>query len=117
MTDPAAEPQDTRFTSRLRAASPFAFAIFSGLAAFSAYFAMYAFRRPFAAATFDHVIGWHFLFDYKIALIIAQLVGYASSKIIGVKLISELGHAHRAAMIIGLIALSWIALVFFAIAP
>ena len=107
----------SRFTVQLRSASPFAFALFSGLAAFSAYFAMYAFRRPFAAATFDHVAGWHFVLDYKIALIIAQLIGYASSKIIGVKFIAELGHAHRAAMIVGLITLSWIALVLFAIVP
>ena len=32
----------------------------SGLAGFSAYFAMYAFRKPFTAATFDapHLIVW-----------------------------------------------------------
>lgn len=117
MNGPAGEREGQRYTTRLRASSPFAFALLAGLAAFSAYFAMYAFRRPFAAATFDHVAGWHFLVDYKIALIIAQLVGYASSKIIGVKLISELGHSHRAAMIIVLITLSWIALVLFAIVP
>ena len=103
--------------ARLHVASPLFFALFSGLAAFSAYFAMYAFRRPFAAATYDHVAGWHFLLDYKIALIIAQLIGYALSKIIGVKLISELGHGRRAITIVGLIALSWIALVLFAIFP
>lgn len=115
--EPAAVHLGSRFTTRLRRASPFAFSLFSGLAAFGAYFAMYAFRRPFAAATFDHVQGWHFLLDYKIALIIAQLVGYAASKIIGVKFISELGHAHRAAMIVGLIGLSWVALLLFAIVP
>lgn len=105
------------FAARLRDSSPLAFAFFSGLAAFSAYFAMYAFRRPFAAATFDHVPGWHFLLDYKIALIIAQLIGYALSKIIGVKLIAELGHARRATMILGLIGASWLALILFAIVP
>lgn len=108
---------DGRLKARLRNASPFGFALFSGLAAFSAYFAMYAFRRPFAAATFEHVAGWHFLFDYKIALIIAQLIGYAASKIIGVKLIAELSHERRAMAIIGLIALSWVALVGFALVP
>lgn len=106
-----------RLTRRLQVTSPLPFALFSGLAAFSAYFAMYAFRRPFAAATYDHVAGWHFLLDYKIALIIAQLIGYALSKIVGVKFISELGHARRAITIVGLITLSWIALLLFAIIP
>lgn len=108
---------DGRLKARLRSASPIGFALFSGLAAFSAYFAVYAFRRPFAAATFGHVAGWHYLFDYKIALIIAQLVGYALSKIIGVKLIAELSHKRRASAIIGLIALSWVALIGFALVP
>ena len=102
---------------RLDRAHPVIFCAFAGLASFSTYFAMYAFRRPFAAATFAHVGGWHFAVDYKTALIIAQVVGYALSKIMGVKLISELGHRHRAASIIGLIGIAWLALVLFALTP
>jgi hypothetical protein len=64
-----------------------------------------------------HVPGWHFAFDYKIALIIAQVVGYALSKFIGVKVISEIHPRHRAAAIIGLIGLAWLALVAFAVVP
>lgn len=105
------------FATRLDRAHPAIFCTFAGLASFSAYFAMYAFRRPFAAATFAHVAGWHFAVDYKTALIVAQVIGYALSKIMGVKLISELGHGHRAASIIGLIALAWLALVLFALTP
>ncbi|QNQ10360.1 DUF5690 family protein [Sphingomonas alpina] len=106
-----------RVADRLQRAHSVFFCLFAGAASFSAYFAMYAYRKPFAAATFEHVAGWHFILDYKIALIIAQVVGYALSKIIGVKLISEMGQAHRGAAIIGLIALSWFALVLFAILP
>jgi hypothetical protein len=102
---------------RLDRAHPVIFCTFAGLASFSTYFAMYAFRRPFAAATFEHTAGWHFPVDYKTALIIAQVIGYALSKIMGVKLISELGHRHRAASIIGLITLSWLALELFALTP
>lgn len=105
------------FSQRLERAHPALFCSFAGLAAFSAYFAMYAFRKPFAAATFDDVAGWQFLLDYKIALIVAQVLGYAVSKVIGVKLISEMGQAHRGASIVALIALSWIALVLFALLP
>ncbi|MGH6613608.1 DUF5690 family protein [Sphingomonas sp.] len=106
-----------RLADRLQRAHSVFFCLFAGAASFSAYFAMYAFRKPFAAATFEHVAGWHFILDYKIALIIAQVLGYALSKIIGVKLISEMGQAHRGAAIIGLIALSWFALLLFAILP
>ena len=102
---------------RLDRAHPAVLCVFAGLASFSTYFAMYAFRRPFAAATFAHVSGWHFPVDYKTALIIAQVFGYALSKILGVKLISELGPRYRATSIISLIGLSWLALVLFAVTP
>jgi Family of unknown function (DUF5690) len=102
---------------RLEQAQPALFCAYAGLATFSAYFAMYAFRKPFTAATFEAVDGWTFAIDYKIALIIAQIFGYGLSKVIGIKLISELDHSRRSAAIIGLIALSWGALVLFAVIP
>ncbi|MGH1561117.1 hypothetical protein ACRAWD_32110 [Caulobacter segnis] len=37
----------------LERANPLAFTLFAGLAGFCAYFSMYAFRKPFAAATFS----------------------------------------------------------------
>ena len=54
----------------------------------AAYFSMYAFRKPFTAASFDGVDGWHYALDFKIALVLAQLIGYAASKFIGIKVIS-----------------------------
>jgi hypothetical protein len=78
---------------------------------------MYAFRKPFAAATFEVVPGWHFTLDYKIALVLAQVAGYALSKFIGVKVISEIHPRRRAGAIIGLIGVSWLALVAFAVIP
>lgn len=94
-----------------------AFTLFAGLAGFSAYFSMYAFRKPFAAATFGDVDGWTLTIDYKIALVLAQVVGYAASKIIGVKVISEIAPQHRGMAILGLIGASWLALVGFAVVP
>lgn len=91
--------------------------LLGGVASFSAYFSMYAFRKPFTAATFDAPDGWSYAINFKIALVIAQVIGYALSKVIGVKVIAELGRTHRAAAILGLIALSWLALVAFAVAP
>ncbi|MBO9601132.1 MAG: hypothetical protein J7496_01355 [Novosphingobium sp.] len=88
-----------------------------GVAAFSAYFAMYAFRKPFAAATFADHAGWGFALDYKSALLIAQVLGYALSKFIGVRIIAEFGREGRARAIAGLIFGAWIALVLFAVIP
>ncbi|RRN64052.1 DUF5690 family protein [Caulobacter sp. 602-1] len=101
----------------LERANPLAFTLFAGLAGFCAYFSMYAFRKPFAAATFGVVEGWNFAVDYKIALVLAQVAGYALSKMIGVKVISEIAPRHRGGAILGLIGLSWLALLAFAVTP
>ncbi len=105
------------FQRALARANPVVFTLVAGLAGFLAYFSMYAFRKPFAAATFGAVDGWHFGLDYKIALVVAQAVGYALSKLIGVKLISEISPAHRGVAILALIGVAWLALVGFALIP
>jgi hypothetical protein len=106
-----------RLHQALERANPVLFSAFAGLAGFAAYFSMYAFRKPFSAAIFSTVPGWHFALDYKIALVLAQVLGYAVSKMIGVKLIAEITPNKRAAAIIVLISLSWLALIVFAVVP
>ena len=106
-----------RFRLFLARANPVVFTTVAGLAGFCAYFSMYAFRKPFAAATYVDIPGWRFVLDYKIALVLAQVAGYALSKLIGVKVISEIAPARRGAAILGLICLSWLALVAFALIP
>jgi hypothetical protein len=101
----------------LERANPVVFTVVAGVAGFCAYFSMYAFRKPFSAATYQTVPGWHFVLDYKIALVLAQVAGYALSKLIGVKVISEITPARRGAAILGLIGVSWLALVAFAMTP
>ena len=88
-----------------------------GTASFCAYFAMYAFRKPFTAATYDAPDDWTFALNFKIALVIAQVIGYAISKAIGIKVIAELGRAGRGMAILGLVGTAWLALVAFAVAP
>ena len=108
----------SRALTRWLSASPtWIFASVASLAAFSAYFSMYAFRKPFTAATFGHVDGWHFVLDFKIAAVILQVLGYATSKLIGIKVISEMRPAYRAIAILGLIGSSWVALIAFALLP
>ena len=92
------------------------FALYGGLMAFGAYFAMYAFRKPFAVASFADAAPVAMV-SFKVALIIAQVIGYALSKIAGVKLISETPPQRRALSIIGLVAAAELALVLFAVLP
>jgi MFS family permease len=91
--------------------------LLGAVAAFCVYLSMYAFRRPFSAAAYDDVAGWTALLDFKVVLVIAQVAGYALSKLAGIKLISELDGRRRVAAILGLIGLSWAALLIFAVAP
>jgi hypothetical protein len=109
--------RESAVTRWLRTAPPAAFALYGGTAAFAAYFAMYAFRKPFSAAGYAHVAGWPFAIDFKVMLVIAQVAGYALSKIIGIKIVSEMPPARRAAAILLLIGLSEVALVGFAVLP
>lgn len=87
------------------------------LAAFCAYFSMYAFRKPVAAATFAEQAHWIFDLDYKTTLLIAQVLGYALSKLIGIRVIAEFGRSGRASAILLLIGIAWAALLLFAVVP
>lgn len=89
--------------------------LLAAVAAFCTYFCMYAFRKPFTAATFEQqqVFG----FGLKSTLIISQLAGYMLSKFVGIKVISELTPTRRAVSIVGLILLAEAALLGFAVVP
>jgi len=95
--------------------SSLVFVLHASLAAFGTYFCMYAFRKPFTVATFDGLA--YFGVDYKILLIIAQVLGYALSKFIGIKVISELKPNRRLLLLISLIFLAEMALIGFATLP
>jgi len=84
-------------------------------AAFITYLSMYAFRKPFTAATYDGLSLWGL--DYKILLIITQLIGYTISKYVGIKLVSELHAGNRIRMLIMLMGFAWVSSFFFAITP
>lgn len=91
------------------------FVLNASLPSFGAYFCMYAFRKPFSVATFEGMEVFHI--DYKIIVIIAQVLGYALSKFIGIKVVSELKANQRAYYLLGLILISELALVLFALVP
>lgn len=89
------------------------FVPYTMLLSFGTYFCMYAFRKPFAAAQYSEAAPFLGAIDLKIALIIAQVLGYALSKFIGIKVISELKEKHRLLLLIGFILFSELALVSF----
>ncbi len=100
---------------RLANSGPLMFVITAGLVVFVTYGCIYAFRKTFTAASFAGMeIGG---VQYKIALVIAQVVGYALSKFIGIRLISSLGTAKRAAMVLIMIAIAGVSLLGFALSP
>ncbi|MBI2606680.1 MAG: hypothetical protein HYW49_11440 [Deltaproteobacteria bacterium] len=88
-------------------------------AAFSTYFCMYAFRKPFLVGAYAGKVHLPLLpeIDHKIILIIAQVIGYTLSKFIGIKVVSEAGAKRRAASIVAMIAFAEVCLLGFALVP
>lgn len=84
-------------------------------AAFGTYFAMYAFRKPFTAASYagEAQLG----VDPKTLLVAAQVLGYTVSKFVGIAVIARMRREHRAAALLGLIAVAESALLGFAVTP
>lgn len=107
----------SRLSRSLERSGPAWVAVYAFTAAFVTYFSMYAFRKPFAVANYEGVSGWAFAIDFKIAIVIAQVMGYALSKLMGIKVVSEAQPQQRALLIIGFILSSWLALILFAVLP
>jgi hypothetical protein len=104
-----------RVTGWLTRADAGRFTVYAVVMAFTTYFAMYSFRKPFAAAHFTgETVA---TFDLKSVLIISQLCGYALSKFLGVKFNSEMKPGRRAWALVFLIAWAELALVVFAVVP
>ncbi|MCA9198047.1 MAG: hypothetical protein KDA87_10930 [Planctomycetales bacterium] len=91
------------------------FSAYCIVAAFGTYFCMYAFRKPFTAATYDGIelLG----IGYKTVLVISQVLGYTISKFLGIKFVSEAEPHRRSIMILMLIGIAQAALLLFAIVP
>src|ERR1044071_6888683 len=113
--DAVAAPPGHPVTRWLTRAPPGVFATYAVAMAFTAYFAMYSFRKPFAAAHFEGASFW--ILDLKSALVISQLAGYALSKFLGIKFNSEMPAGRRAWSLIWLILFAEAALVAFAVLP
>jgi hypothetical protein len=93
----------------------FWFTVYTAIAAFCLYTSVFAFRKTFTVATFD---GLQYLgISYKVWLLTFQVLGYATAKFIGIKVIAELNAQARAKgilLMVGIAGLSWL---FFALVP
>lgn len=98
-----------------RKMSDFLFILWAGGAALLSYSFVYALRKPYTAASFEDFEV--FDVDYKVVVTVVQIIGYALSKLIGIKLISELKSKHRLKFIIGSVLLAELSLVLFGLLP
>ncbi len=102
-------------TEKLSRSHPFWFTLYASIAAFCLYTCVYAFRKTFAVATFDGLYYWGV--SYKVWLVMFQVIGYALSKFIGIKIISELKAHSRSLGILLMVAIAGVSWLFFAIVP
>ena len=102
-------------TRWLRSANIFWFTLYASVAVFCLYTCIFAFRKAFTAATFEGLVFAGV--SYKVWLVIAQVLGYALSKFIGIKVIAELkAHSRTFGILLmtGLASGSWL---LFALVP
>src|SRR5262245_55229253 len=96
----------------LRTASPVWSTLYASLSAFCLYTCVYAFRKTFAAATFESLgIG------FKEWMVISQVIGYALSKFIGIKVISEIAAGSRTLGILIMVTIAGISWLLFGLVP
>lgn len=89
--------------------------LYAGVVAFMTYLCFYPFRRAYTAATYENSSYWDV--DFKILMITAQVIGFAVSKGIGIKFVSELGPAQRSKSLWIIACISWVFYGLFALTP
>jgi hypothetical protein len=107
--------KEHRITTWLRQSHPVVFTLYASLTAFCLYTCVYIIRKTFAAATFDDL---QFMdISYKVWLVTFQVTGYALSKFIGIKIVSELKDHARAKGILLLVSIASASWLLFALTP
>ena len=99
----------------LAKAPTWVFVLYAIFAAFSTYFCMYAFRKPFSAAKYEGLQFMDTDLQIKTVFVISQLIGYCLSKYLGCKVCSEVNRSNQAKALIGMILMALAALIGFAI--
>lgn len=100
---------------KLASSSLYTLAIYASVFIFLVYTCAYAYRKPFTAGIYEGESLWGF--DVKVLYVLAEIMGYALSKFIGIRVLSSMKPGQRPLYIIGLLGFSEIALLGFAIFP
>lgn len=95
--------------------SSFNLTLFASVTAFFTYMCFYPFRRAYTAATYEDLA--FFGVNFKILIITAQVLGFAVSKGLGIKYVSEMLPENRSRNLLIMIGLSWVCYLFFALTP
>jgi hypothetical protein len=102
-------------TKWLSATSGFNFSFYTAASAFCLYTCIFALRKTFGVATYEGLAFGGV--DYKVWMVISQVVGYMLSKFIGIKVVSELGANSRAKGILLMVSIASMSWFFFALVP
>lgn len=92
--------------------------VFASVSMFIVYTSVYGFRKPYQASKYAG-LRWLGLIDFKSALVISQLIGYAISKFVGVKIVSEIPRTgiKRVFFLFGMICISEFGMLLFWLLP
>jgi hypothetical protein len=102
-------------TTWLRQTNGFWFSLYTALSAFCLYTCIFALRKTFGVATYENMsVGG---VDFKVWMVIFQVLGYMLSKFIGIKVVSELGAHARLKGILLMVSIASLSWLFFAITP
>lgn len=104
-------------TRALERAHPALLTAYAIVVSFTTYFCMYAFRKPFSAASYDELTFLGSAVELKTAFVIAQLLGYTLSKYVGIKVCAEMKRDRRAFWLLALIGIAEASLLLFAVLP
>lgn len=106
---------ESPITRWLKNTNAFWFALYATVMAFCLYTCVYAFRKTFSVATFEGIS--YAGISYKVWLVTFQVVGYAMSKFVGIKVISELKPTSRSVGILIMVAIAGLSWLFFGLVP
>lgn len=99
----------------LEKSSLYVLAIYASFFIFMIYTCAYGFRKPFTTGIYAGETLWGF--DVKVLYVLSEIIGYALSKFIGIRLLSSMRPSQRVYYIICLLSFSEIALLGFALLP
>lgn len=99
----------------LEKSSLYVLAVYASIFIFLIYTCAYGFWKPFTAGIYAGETLWGF--DVKVLYVLSEIIGYALSKFIGIRLLSSMRPGQRVYYIIGLMTFSEVVLLGFAMFP